>query len=54
MQTRPGRVTFDFHTGDVEVCCFQEDFACLAAPADAPRVFAACWAIPYIRRRAVA
>ena len=33
-----GRVTFDFHTGDVEVCCFQEDFACLAAPADAPRV----------------
>jgi hypothetical protein len=24
--------------GDVEVCCFQEDFACLAAPADAPRV----------------
>ena len=32
------RVTFDFHTGDVEVCCFQEDFACLAAPADAPRV----------------
>ena len=27
-----------FSDGDVEVCCFQEDFACLAAPADAPRV----------------
>ena len=32
-----GLFTLDFHTGDVEVCCFQEDFACLA-PADAPRV----------------